>query len=174
MSNFYAGIGSRETPVPVLTLMTKIGRKLAEAGYVLRSGGANGADMAFEMGAGLHDNKQMEIYIPWKGFNGHNPSMTHIVPLPNPLADELVKKFHPAPGKLSNGAMKLMARNAYQVLGHDLKTPVQFVICWTKCGGKTDAVGGTGQAVRIANHYNIPVYNLGNQKDYDRLAKWIG
>ena len=44
----YAGIGSRETPMEVLELMTKASTWLGAKGYTLQSGGAIGADMAFE------------------------------------------------------------------------------------------------------------------------------
>lgn len=44
----YAGIGSRETPMEVLELMTKASTWLGTKGYTLQSGGAIGADMAFE------------------------------------------------------------------------------------------------------------------------------
>ena len=44
----YAGIGSRRTPKEVLELMTKASAWLGERGYQLQSGGAIGADMAFE------------------------------------------------------------------------------------------------------------------------------
>lgn len=44
----YAGIGSRETPMEVLELMTKASAWLGARGYTLQSGGAIGADMAFE------------------------------------------------------------------------------------------------------------------------------
>lgn len=49
--NAYAGIGSRKTPKNVLDFMFEIGKELALLGYVLRSGGAEGADSAFEKGA---------------------------------------------------------------------------------------------------------------------------
>ena len=47
----YAGIGTRVTPPAVLERMTNIGMLLAMQGFVLRSGGARGADRAFEEGA---------------------------------------------------------------------------------------------------------------------------
>lgn len=52
-----------------------------------------------------------------------------------------------------------MSRNVYQVLGPNLDDPVEFIICWTKDG---KASGGTGQAIRIANDYGVPVFNLKN------------
>lgn len=51
MSKIYTGIGSRETPPDILELMTKIARFMFKQGFTLRSGGADGADSAFEAGA---------------------------------------------------------------------------------------------------------------------------
>ena len=44
----YAGIGSRATPQAELEAMTEAAKMLSEKGYTLRSGGAKGADTAFE------------------------------------------------------------------------------------------------------------------------------
>jgi hypothetical protein len=135
--------------------MTEIARFLEGKGYVLRSGGASGADSAFEAGVKNHANK--EIYLPWKGFN-MNPS-----PLCGVSAEALAmaEKFHPAWDECSTGARELHARNCYQVLGGDLQTPAKFVVCWTKDG---KMVGGTSQAMRIAKAFDIPIFNLGSSK----------
>jgi hypothetical protein len=50
-----------------------------------------------------------------------------------------------------------MARNAMQILGEDLQTPTEFVIAWTIDGRDS---GGTGQALRMADYYGIPIFNL--------------
>jgi hypothetical protein len=63
-----------------------------------------------------------------------------------------------------------MARNCQQVLGQNLNLPVDFVVCWTKDGGKT---GGTGQALRIADDLNIPIYNLFFENTMDEILKNI-
>lgn len=144
----YTGIGSRETPADVLALMTKIARRMAGAGFLLRSGAAPGADSAFEAGAG--DLK--EIYVPWKGFNGSALGMT-----PTPEAFVMAEKFHPAWNRCRRGARALHARNCHQVLGLNLRIPTSLVICWTMDGLSG---GGTGQAIRIATHHKIPVHDL--------------
>jgi len=41
---YYAGIGSRTTPVEIQHLMYQIAKSLARQGYTLRSGAASGAD----------------------------------------------------------------------------------------------------------------------------------
>lgn len=140
----YAGIGSRETPVPILQQMATIAEDLATLGYLLRSGGARGADQAFERGAARK--------------KGSIESFKSVDATPEAIA--LSARFHPgwahvvAKGPYVVG---LHGRNAMIVAGRDLKTPVAFVVCWTKDGRDS---GGTGQAIRIALGYNIRIYNL--------------
>lgn len=145
---FYTGVGSRETPPEVCDRMTRAARYLADRGMTLRSGAAEGADQAFEAGAGAK-----EIYLPWRAFQSHKSTLYR----QSEEAMELAAKFHPAWDALKMPVKRLMSRNVYQVLGLDLETPSRFVICWTKDGG---ASGGTGQAIRVAQAYNIPVLNL--------------
>lgn len=155
MANYYCGIGSRATPKDILEQMRGIADVLARAGYILRSGGAQGADTAFADGS---DNKK-EIYMPWKDFNGIDSSAPCYIYPPTKRAIEIAKQFHPAWNRCSQGAQKLHARNSHQVLGKDCNTPSEFVICWHP------GSGGTMQAVRIAKHYKIPVYNLAENDD---------
>ena len=61
---YYAGIGSRETPKEICNKMTEIASLLEKQDFVLRSGGAQGADHAFEIG--ISDQLMMDIYLPKK------------------------------------------------------------------------------------------------------------
>jgi hypothetical protein len=168
---YYAGIGSRETPREVCLYMTSIAKKLASLGYTCNSGGADGADSAFERGAVV--NRQ--IYLPWDGFNKRTVANmiklhgegSYLVPPFNP---DLVHKYHPKPDALSDAGWKFMSRNSYQVLGKDLNTHVEFVLCWTKDG---KLIGGTSFAIRIAKDYNIPVFNLGTQKSIIEFKEYF-
>lgn len=159
----YAGIGSRETPPEILDTMKKIGGYLAGIGWTLRSGGALGADSAFESGCG---NGPKEIYLPWKGFQ-NNPSPLYHIP---PKAFEIAKDLHPAWEKLSQAVQKLMARNVCQILGQTLDKKADFVVCWTKDG---KASGGTGQAIRLAEKYEITVFNLHDPESLSLLRQLI-
>lgn len=156
---FYAGIGSRETPYLVEPLIEEITRFLGISGYTLRSGGAPGADFMFESYC-VHDK---QIYLPWKKFNNNKSNLyiENMDPIKVAKAKEIAKENHPSWKYLSNGAKNLMTRNTFQVLGEDLKTPVSFIVCWTK-GGKIQ--GGTGQALRIAKRNFIPIFNLYNKE----------
>ena len=153
----YAGIGSRKTPTQMLDRMVSIGHYLAERGWTLRSGFAEGADTAFYKGA-MFANGEAEIFIPWSGFNGapkNDPKF--IVPKFSSELLTLAAEYHPAWDRCSAAVSKLHARNGCQILGLDLKTPADMVVCWTPGGVPS---GGTGQALRIARAYNVPVFNL--------------
>ncbi len=202
---YYTGIGSRETPEDIQITMKGIAEKLYNLEYILRSGGADGADRAFEYGhddihnlldsyykhysdkfseivgfPGMEAKIRKEIYIPWNGFSNKNFHMKGVYCLhENPddesyeaiiKATQIVKRIHPAPKNLSLGAWKLHTRNCFQVLGKDLNTPSEFVICWTKNG---DAVGGTRTAIVLARENNIPVYNLFFKEDINKVESLI-
>jgi hypothetical protein len=160
---YYAGIGSRETPKDIMEMMSNISTHLSSKQYTLRSGGAPGADSAFDIG-----DISKEIFLPWDGFgNLWRDDISYFVP--ENIHEELVMKYHPAK-YLKPSVMKLMSRNVNQILGLNLKSPVDFVVCWTKDG---KASGGAGQAVRIANDYRIPVYNLKNKSDIEKFKEFL-
>lgn len=164
MTTFYAGVGSRATPPEILQVMSALARKL-EPTYGLRSGGAAGADQAFE--AGVRDLGNQQIFLPGRSFQGRiagQPGYVDASALPAwQQALATVAQFHGAPHLLGPFPRALMARNAMQVLGPDLQTPSRFIVAWTP-GALIDGreAGGTGQALRIARHYGIPIRNLAN------------
>lgn len=153
---YYAGIGSRKIPPEVVTEMVHIAQDLADAGFILRSGGAVGADSAFETGCDIANGRK-EIFLPWEGYNGNK---SNLYP-PCWSAEEMAEKFHPAwyHVRRKPGAAKLHARNSHIILGPKLDTPVDFIVCWTTTRG------GTTQALRIAKYYKIPIYNIKNAQD---------
>jgi ribA/ribD-fused uncharacterized protein len=162
---YYTGIGSRKTPINILNKMSEISKAFDNAGFTLRSGGAPGADSAFEKTA-----KEKEVFLPWKGFN----DKSGIVPEKNDKALKLAEKFHPNWHNLNDTAKKFMIRNVYQVLGKDLNTPSEFVICWTPDGAESDyersiKTGGTGFAISLADSLGIPVYNLANADSLEKV-----
>lgn len=171
----YAGIGSRETPPEILTLMRSVAARLAAAGWRLRSGAAPGADAAFESGAGSN----CEIYLPWRGFQDSRSELA-IERMPVlAQAEEIAAAHHPAWQRLGRPVRLLMARNACQVLGADLRSPVAFVLCWApnprldEQGRVCDVAGGTGLAVRLAYARNIPIFHLGLPAHRQRIDAFL-
>lgn len=161
MSRIYAGIGARKTPPEVLQVMTALASRMEEEDWKLRSGGAAGADSAFE--AGVTNPANRAIYLPGSTFNQRSaqmPGMHNSTRLPGwQQALETVAEYHPAPERLSPFAKNLMARNAMQMLGPRMDRPADLVVAYTPGGQVT---GGTGQALRMAGNLGIPVRNLGD------------
>jgi hypothetical protein len=173
VKKLYAGIGSRRTPETILATMERLGTLLATQGYTVRSGAADGADMAFEKGA-VAANGSTEIWLPWKGFNKHTDTGLY----PEQIHYNLASTIHPAWDYLSQGPRALHARNTGQVLGKDLQTPVQFVLCYTPDGAESERkisknTGGTGTAIRVADRFNIPVINMYNDNWLERLKEFV-
>lgn len=155
----YTGVGSRETPQGILSIMRKVATILKTQGYTLRSGGAVGADSAFEQGAG----NDKEIFYASDA---------------NAAAMEIAASLHPNWNACNTYAKQLHARNAFQVLGRDLKSPSSFLICWTQDGcqthkHRTRSTGGTGTAISIADKYGVPIFNIKNQLVEERLIRFI-
>jgi hypothetical protein len=167
-TKFYTGIGARATPFEVTYQMIEIAQHLSSLNWILRSGHADGADLAFEEGA---KDELAEIWLPWASFNSDKKKCkyhTHKIISPTDTkAFDSINKYHPNPSSLSHGARSLMARNYRQIVGLD-SSDSQFVICWTSDGKDS---GGTGQALRIARDRNISVYNLYNKGVYEQCLE---
>lgn len=137
---WYAGIGSRRTPPDVLRTMMGLALALDRDGYTcrsaFRSGGADGADKAFEVAS--------KILIMRPG----------LVTL---AAEEIASQFHPAWHNCGAYVRMLHGRNAQIILGYNLNEPAEFVVCWTD---DPPNKGGTQMGIRIAEAYGIDVRNL--------------
>ncbi|MFW6243324.1 MAG: hypothetical protein ACOC2W_04115 [bacterium] len=176
---FYTGIGSRKVPYNIMNIMTIIATKLSERDYILRSGGANGSDNAFEKEV-INNNK--DIYLPSSYFNGRKSNMINYYDVTQfnnyNIAYDIALKNHPNFNVLSPFVKKLMTRNTYQILGKDLETLSDFVICWTPDGcshhnERRLSTGGTGQAISIASKHNIQIFNLCREDHKIKLFNFI-
>lgn len=167
---YYAGIGSRKTPGPVCDAMFRIGSLLVRRGYTLRSGGAEGADTAFERGATAVWGPAV-IYKA--GVGRQQQKGRKLICDPDTIpgwkawAEVQASRLHPAWNACSGYAKSLHRRNMAQICGHRVQDPIlsHFVLCWTPDGAETAQAtsrqtGGTGQAIRAADAYGVPVFNL--------------
>ncbi len=172
---YYTGVGSRKTPLEVQALMEAYANHLAINGWTLRSGGAEGADQAFQRG--VHAGGK-EIYLPWGGFNEfvHDPEKGFYVAeeFGNwQRANVIAAQSHPAWERCGQGARRLHTRNVYQVLGKDLSTPSAALVCWAEEDRNGKVKGGTATAVSLAKQCNIPVINLFHRHNRDKLVSII-
>ena len=85
--------------------------------------------------------------------------------------EEIASIIHPSWKSCTDYAKLLHSRNVCQVLGQDLETPSELVICWTPDGAnnRTSNVGrttgGTGTAISLAKQFDILVLNIKNTDD---------
>lgn len=176
----YAGIGSRRTPDRALDLIEECAERLCTVGWTLRSGGAGGADTAFENGCMrrllLARCPRAEIYLPWPNFNGHGPGTLDRA---SDEAFRIAAKYHPRWPLLKPSVRRLLARDVHQVLGRDLDDPVKMVVCWTPDGtldGQGPDSGGTGMALRVARGEvpGVAVFNLARPEHWTRIEGFVG
>ncbi|MGZ3584574.1 MAG: hypothetical protein ACXVCX_20230 [Ktedonobacterales bacterium] len=174
---YYTGIGAHATPPHVLDLMVAIARYYARQGIVLRSGGSPGADVAFELGCG---EGRKEIYVPWAGFNGNASLLVMTDDLMGrvtgsrvwrALREALAAETPPADLDANpEEQRRLYARDVCQVLGADLITPSERVICWTPPSGEPE---GTRIALYVARDAGIPIDNLSDPAVEERWRRLV-
>lgn len=179
-------IGSRqleqkEEYVKDIKLCHNVCMMLAQLGVTFTSGlcelGMDGiAQKAYSQAVdlGLASESQFEVYVADQ-YNIRRSTLPrkHLAIIRNKdliaETERIASEVHLAWDKCNEWARGMHSRNCHQILGYDLQSPVDAVICWTPDG---NVVGGTATAIRIALKYNIPVFNLG-VKDKDDVLQSI-
>lgn len=171
---FYTGVGSRDITPDETTLITAIGKKMATLGYKLRSGAADGADTAFELGC-LETSLDREIYVPWNGFNKRFCGIYIKEPSDNQFAT--ARKFlvnnHILPwfDNMNMLSQLFHVRNYYQVVGF---SGVRSRVCvYAANENRGEPVGGTRTAVMVSRHFGIPTFNLRDWDEREEFCKTI-
>jgi hypothetical protein len=166
MSIYYTGIGSRTIPLILSNLFTNLSSYLESHNFILRSGGAGGTDLSFE--SGIKDKNNCRIYLPRKLFNKNESQLYlgNINPKLESDARDIARSIHPNPYALRGFSLLAHTRNAFQVLGDDLNSPSDFLVCYTENG---ESKGGSRTAIELAKKNNIPVFNFGNKVDIDNF-----
>ena len=181
----YAGVGSRRTPPEILDAMSDIAQTLGDAGTALSTGGADGADKAFETGA-LRTDAPITVHTPWPGYNGYRPGRDPKTDIdivhPKSTATiegrtyaELAREHHPYWNRCGRGARALFVRNVSILAGalddDGESLPVRAVIAWTPNGLPVGReAGGTGHTLRTAASLDIPCVNLSRRTPAERNA----
>ena len=155
--------------------------RLAQLGVTFTSGlceiGMDGiAQKAYSKAVdlGLAKESQFEVYVADQ-YNIRRSTLPrkHLAIVRNKdlisETERIASEVHPAWDRCNEWARGMHSRNCHQILGYDLQSPVDAVICWTPDG---KIQGGTATAIRVALKYNIPVFNLGT-KDKESVLQSI-
>jgi hypothetical protein len=191
---YYTGVGGRDAPVLYLVVLALFAREMKKR-YILRSGEASGCDYAFSYGS----DGEGELYLPWKGFR--KSSSSYFLDNMNPdlvsQAVELLQEEDMAPWlftkvakvingeqvldfKVSEPVRKLHTRNVFQVLGANLNVDDKssVLVCYTRDGAISHAdctsnTGGTATAIKVADRYQVPIYNIQRQEHFDHIMRIV-
>lgn len=182
----YAGVGSRETPPEVLEMMFRIGKVLCDMGWDGWSGEAPGADYFFHAGAkasASYGEGRFSAIIPWQGFKTEGEVRVYSKPGNNIYLLESFNVSRKAyclgigargtGAGLKPGGVALHTRNAIQVLGADLASPVRMVVAYAKEDKNGRPKGGTATAINLARHLKIPVINMWTKEGLDRAMDFL-
>ena len=144
--------------------------RLAQLGVTFTSGlceiGMDGiAQKAYSKAVdlGLAKESQFEVYVADQ-YNIRRSTLPrkHLAVVRNKdliaETERIASEVHPAWDKCNELARGMHSRNCHQILGYDLQSPVDAVICWTPDG---KMVGGTRTALLLAQDAGIPIFNLG-------------
>jgi len=156
----FAGAGHRKLPEQAVKEIQYLSSILSKAGFILNTGGAEGADEAFMKAMATYGGKT-NVFIPWEGYRklkAINRNVRIFADIPQ-KAYEVAAKYHPAWEKLGPKIRKLMARNVQLLMGKDLESKATFAVVWGEVKGG-QVKGGTGHTVRTAVGEGIPVFNL--------------
>lgn len=183
--NYWTGIGSRDITQEEYQWAVLVGEQLTRRyGMILRSGGAGGADTAFQHGVCNVDFRRCEIWIPWEGFL---PEQVHpdfggceyiVAGLKRTNDAEWFYTEHtnimPWFSNMKASNKLLHGRNYYQVVGKEKAPKSSVCIFIADENSNGDISGGTRSAVLVARHYKIPTYNLRNTEQREKLFSLIG
>ena len=144
--------------------------RLAQLGITFTSGlceiGMDGiAQKAYSKAVdlGLAKESQFEVYVADQ-YNIRRSTLPrrHLATVRNKdlisETERIASEVHPAWDRCNEWARGMHSRNCHQILGYDLQSPVDAMICWTPDGA---VVGGTATALKLSMKAGIPVFNLG-------------
>lgn len=172
----YAGVGNRDTTINGNSLIQEIAVLLDQHGYDLSTGDASkGADEVFW-------TTSTSPYKRRYGPVGKAARSDTIIVEPNTLAykraQEISSRLHPKWRWVSQPIRELHIRNVFELLGDQADQPVEFMVCWTKdrvctASETSKKTGGTGQAIRIAEAFGIPIFNINSHYGLHGLIDYL-
>lgn len=173
----YTGVGSRKMIGHYSYKARDVARTLSDNCYTLITGDCpEGGDAVFwEYG----DSYSRARFGPVGRYSYQDD--VKVIEKDNPaynVAYRIAEYTHPAWRWLPDWMKELHTRNVFQVLGSRAAEPTEFMVCWTPDGAERGSetskkTGGTGTAIRIADAFGVPVFNLQREDAIQRLEEYL-
>lgn len=160
---------NQDIPESILPMLEALTTKLNELGYTVRIGGNKGIEEFIE-----DKMQRKEVHLPWRNFNEKESKLT----FNTKQAFILAKQFSPVYDRLPDSVKAFLARNVRLILGNNLKSPLLFLITWSKDGvesakHRTAQTGNVGHVIAMADMLRVPIFNLSKSSSVDRLKQYL-
>lgn len=165
----YVVAGNKDAPASIIEDIKEFVKKIEGLGYITRTSVMSEVETETESIA-----KNMELYLPWNGFNEKESKFY----FNDDLSKQAAKKYSPVYDSLKPVIQTFLAKNARMVLGQKLNSNALFLLCWSEDGVEhkkdvTARTGNIGHIILIANSIGIPVFNLGKEGTKERLQNYL-
>lgn len=177
--HYFTCVGSRKATDEQAEILAGFALRLLRAGYKGRSGLSGPCDLALNTALAQCPQAPCEFYLAWNGYDGWwRGGLDGRIYEPRwfenyPQAIEIVSTIHPVWDKLKRGDKLLHGRNVYQVLGLDLQSPSDVLICAAPVDKKGRVLGGTATAFNLATQHQIPCFNIMLAGQRRALETWL-
>lgn len=158
---YYAGTGDREVPANIREMLTGYAKKLDSLGYILRTGGGEGCDEAFEAGA-----KNKELILPYSRYNNKRKGFIYTR---TPGSYNSLKLLRCRSWRIRSYIIPLFERVYFELMGINNEPVSEFLLCYVT----NTQHGCGGHAVRIAKFGRIPVFNIAHEEDIARFDTFL-
>lgn len=178
---YWAIVGSREVPRPILEVMIRLGRTLTDIGYSVSSGDAYDSDRAGWYGAKQSSNYDAigsRIYLP-NASKAQRIEKYGFIDASQftdtwATARSMAASIHGAFDRMNSWGQDLHTRNVFQIHGHDMNSLVKGVFLYAKPYGKTQLSGGTNTAYQLAVNAKVEtIKNLFIPEDLDWCRQFL-
>lgn len=151
----------------------------ARRGIVVQTGATSGSEQS-AVEVALAAGGSVHLYLPWKEFEavwrrgleakfGNRVETTVYDSERDAEWTAAIAAWHPHGEYLARASMALYARNHGLVTGSDLVVALPFVRVRK---GETEK-GPTEQGIELARERGIPLYDLSEIQDRDRMEDWL-
>ncbi len=165
----YAVVGNKEFPTDLIPKLTSIVKKLDSLGYTARTGSMKGLDVCVE-----EITTNVELQLPWKNFNNKESKNTYS----SPEILAIAKSLQPGFDELALPIKGFLAKNVRVLLGGKGISRAIFLLCHSEDGADsarqvTSRTASVGHAIKVADKFNIPVFNLKNDNVEEQLMSYL-